>query len=500
MKIRPVERKFTSLVVTLAMTLCWSAELQGAAISGKVTDVTDQTATVSLEDPAAAPAIGDRVEIFFNLAGADVEVSVASGKVISVGRGTVRIKIEHTTGDVAKDQFARITSQKTNAIAESGSTASPTNPKSSPAAASEEAIQASLTGKWAAQSVSGLQAMVVFKSDRSVIVPLQQVEGAFVRGKYSIDAASGPARIVITGIEVVPSLQFSAEELKDFQREIEKVRQFQPLPPDIHRARHLNQPVTDALMATTWIGEIDDPNHIRIQGFSETDATAHPQLGPDAIKMTKLVVGAEEPVADFDPTPEEKAYRSPEAQAARARRRPFDEAIELYNRGDFDDAIAVYTKIIEAQPNDESAYGWRAKCYEKKSDWSKALDDLNHAIDLNGVYVDYRLERAEVRIKLQDFDARLLEDCNKVIALDQRSTSIQGFTQSPGNDHLRPIIGKAYFYRGMYYANKAESKSAEAYWDRATVLYPALQKEVDENRALLPKAKENPIRPKKRPR
>ena len=140
--------------------------------------------------------------------------------------------------------------------AESGPSASSTSPKSSLASAREEAIQASLVGKWAAKSVSLLQATVVFKSDRSVIVPLQQVEGAFVRGKYSIDAASTPARIVITGIEVVPSPQFSAEELRDFQRELEKVKQFQPLPRDIHRARHLNQPVKDALMATTWMRAI----------------------------------------------------------------------------------------------------------------------------------------------------------------------------------------------------------------------------------------------------
>ena len=248
-------------------------------------------------------------------------------------------------------------------------------------------------------------------------------------------------------------------------------------------------------MATTWIGEIDDPNHIRIQGFTEAEAATHPQLGPDAMTMTKLVVGAEEPVADFN-----RPQVSPQERAAEARRRPFDEAITLYNRGDFDDAIAAYTKVIQAEPSDEMAYMWRARCYEKKSDWSKALDDLNHVIDLNGVNVNDRLERAEVRVKLQDFGAGLLEDCNKVIALDKRSTSIQGFTQPQANDAMRPMIGKAYFYRGMYYAHKADAKSAEADWDRATVLYPALQKEVDENRALIPKSKENPIPPKKRSR
>jgi len=488
MKIRPAKTKFTGFMVTLAVTMSWWAELHGAPISGKVTEVADQTATVSLEDTAAAPAIGDNVEIFFNLEGADVEVSVASGKVISVGRGTIRVKIEHSTGDVAKDQSARITSQKTNVTAESSPTASPTNPKSSPATASEAAIQASLTGKWAAKASSGLEATVVFKKDGSVIVPLQQVVGAFVRGKYSIEAASSPARIIVTGIEVVPSPQFSAEELKDFQRELEKVKQFQPLPPDARRSRHLNQPVKDALMATTWIGEIVDANHIRIQGFSETDATAHPQLGPDAIKMTKLGAGAEEPVADFD-----GPKISPEEQVFRARAKRDGEAIEFYNRGDFDGAIAAWTRIIAAEPNDAFAYRARANCYKKKSDWSKALDDLNHAIALNGVFIELRLERAEVRIKLQDFDPRFLEDCNKVIELVQRSTSTQGSTQSQGNDQERQMSGQAYFYRGMYYAHKGDAKSANADWDRATVLNPALQKEVDEKKALLP------VRPKKRP-
>src|SRR5438094_8545896 len=126
MRMKPIERKFAIAVVAAFVVQAWSPQLRGA-VSGKVTEVAGQTVTVSVEG-SAAPAIGDSVEIFFKLAGAEEEVSVASGKIISVEPGTVKVKVERVTGDVAKDQFARITSSKTNVTAESGPSVSPTSP------------------------------------------------------------------------------------------------------------------------------------------------------------------------------------------------------------------------------------------------------------------------------------------------------------------------------------------------------------------------------------
>jgi hypothetical protein len=312
MIIRPAERRFATVVLAaIALALSASPGLHAAAILGKVTEVAGQTATISVEG-TVAPAIGDSVEIFFKLGGAEDEISVATGKVVSVERGTVKVKIEQATGDVAKDQLARIASVKSSAATESPSSPATSNPKSTAPSASEETIRASLTGgKWAAKSPLGLQATVVFKSDGTVVVPLQQRPGAFVTGKYSIDAASSPPRVLITGIEIVPAPQFTEAELKEFQEDLERIKQFQPLPPDKGRARHLNQPVKDALLASTWIGEIGDPMHIRIQGFTEAEAAGHPKLGAEAATLTKIGLHADGPIADLNTSTTSTSEASP---------------------------------------------------------------------------------------------------------------------------------------------------------------------------------------------
>ncbi len=79
---------------------------------GIVQEVSGDTAEVAFAGPA--PAVGDGVEFFFEMEGVDEVVSVATGKVIAVDAtvGTLKVKIENATGDVAKDHLARFTPGK----------------------------------------------------------------------------------------------------------------------------------------------------------------------------------------------------------------------------------------------------------------------------------------------------------------------------------------------------------------------------------------------------
>ena len=49
---------------------------------------------------------------------------------------------------------------------------------------------------------------------------------------------------------------------------------------------------------------------------------------------------------------------------------------------DYNQAIAVYTEIIDADPNDASAYGRRASNYRKLKKYDDALSDATTAIRL----------------------------------------------------------------------------------------------------------------------
>ena len=92
----------------VAAILFAAAPMDGAEeIAGTVRDVSGSNATVVTEETWLA-AIGDSVEIFFKLAGADEEISVASGTVTSVDAQVAKVKIEQASGTVQKDQLARI--------------------------------------------------------------------------------------------------------------------------------------------------------------------------------------------------------------------------------------------------------------------------------------------------------------------------------------------------------------------------------------------------------
>ena len=82
------------------------AAAHGAAMIGTVRDVSGDTATVTLEGQTA-PAPGDGVDIFFQLAGTDQQIAVATGEVISTDGGSAKIKIEKATGEVKEGQLAR---------------------------------------------------------------------------------------------------------------------------------------------------------------------------------------------------------------------------------------------------------------------------------------------------------------------------------------------------------------------------------------------------------
>ena len=70
--------KHCAAVVVFA-ALIWTA--RAADITGRVETISGETATIATEG-TILPKAGDKMEIFFKLAGSDVEVSVATATVV----------------------------------------------------------------------------------------------------------------------------------------------------------------------------------------------------------------------------------------------------------------------------------------------------------------------------------------------------------------------------------------------------------------------------------
>src|ERR1700730_7173948 len=96
-------RNISILIIVLALALPGS--LSAIQITGKVAALSGNTVTITM-DGDVLPSVGDKVDVFFKIGNA--EVSVGSGKVTEATAGTIKAKIDKSTGTVAKDQFVRI--------------------------------------------------------------------------------------------------------------------------------------------------------------------------------------------------------------------------------------------------------------------------------------------------------------------------------------------------------------------------------------------------------
>jgi Flp pilus assembly protein TadD len=105
--------KFRVIVPLIGiLCACLFGSLKAAEIMGRVREVSDKTVTVAVEGDLL-PNVGDKVQIFFKLAGADEEISVGSGTVLSTEGRDVKVTIDSASGEVAPEQLVRFTTSKT---------------------------------------------------------------------------------------------------------------------------------------------------------------------------------------------------------------------------------------------------------------------------------------------------------------------------------------------------------------------------------------------------
>jgi tetratricopeptide (TPR) repeat protein len=115
---------------------------------------------------------------------------------------------------------------------------------------------------------------------------------------------------------------------------------------------------------------------------------------------------------------------------------------------DYDRMIAVYTKSIENNPAQASAYQARAAAYSQKKDFDRAAADYTKAIELDPELASAFIGRGLTYYARNDYD-RAIADYSKAIELDPKQDS-------------------AYLARANAYFAKGNINDASADFERAS--------------------------------
>lgn len=91
--------------------------------------------------------------------------------------------------------------------------------------------------------------------------------------------------------------------------------------------------------------------------------------------------------------------------------------IAFSEKGDFDQAIVEFTKVIELAPNSIAGYYNRAGIYSKKEDNDNAIKDFSKVIELNPAYIDAHRGRA-FKYGLKGEWDKVIADFESVLQLD----------------------------------------------------------------------------------
>jgi len=93
-------------------------------------------------------------------------------------------------------------------------------------------------------------------------------------------------------------------------------------------------------------------------------------------------------------------------------------ADSLVKRGKKEDAINVYSRIIELDTNQIKAYGGRAELHDELKQYVEAVEDLSCAIQIDSGNSELYHERANSLFQIDGRERESLDDYNKAITID----------------------------------------------------------------------------------
>ena len=135
----------------------------------------------------------------------------------------------------------------------------------------------------------------------------------------------------------------------------------------------------------------------------------------------------------------------------------YNSGVDKYEQGDYQGAIADYTKAIKIDPQHENAYSNRGIAKDELGDLQGAIADLNKAIEIDPEYAKAYNNRGTTKGKLKDYQGAIA-DLNKALEIDPEYT-IAYINRGTAKDLLGDLKGACDDWRKA--ADLGDERSAE---------------------------------------
>ena len=186
----------------------------------------------------------------------------------------------------------------------------------------------------------------------------------------------------------------------------------------------------------------------------------------------------------------------------------FNRGVAYRNLGEWDKAIADYTKAIELDPKYAEAYCDRGVSYSNLGQWEKAISDYSSAIRINPQFPDAISNRGIAYCNLLQWD-KAITDYSRAIGvnpnnkeaytnrgialcnLDEWDKAIADYSKAIEID---PQFANGWFNRGNAYGNLGQWDKAIADYSRAIEIDPGFTEAIA-NRDVVYKKKQSETKP-----
>ncbi|HJT55511.1 MAG TPA: serine/threonine-protein kinase [Ktedonobacteraceae bacterium] len=222
---------------------------------------------------------------------------------------------------------------------------------------------------------------------------------------------------------------------------------------------------------------------VSVQEFAQALVVASEQRDQAAYAPTVVV---KPPVVSVPPTIKATPSQVYAPLPQKTKEQWFDEGDTYYDEGQYMNAIAAYSHVLELDPQDTNAYNNRGLAYHQLKEYRQAITDYNRALELdptdstiyNNRGFTYSYLKA-YKLAIADYDQALRSDPKNAYAYNNRGTAysdlkeyeraIEDYDQALEID---PKYTDAYTSRGTAYFELGEYQRALTNYNNAIALNP----------------------------
>lgn len=180
------------------------------------------------------------------------------------------------------------------------------------------------------------------------------------------------------------------------------------------------------------------------------------------LKRAALIIGIASVLGGLTPVVHAQTTPPPSPQVNTEQ--ALQQGLDKIDAGDFQAAIDLLTKVVEANPNEVEAFYNRGLAYVQLKDYEKAIADYSQVLKLDSNDDEAYYNRGLARVELGD-DAGAIADFTEVI------------TRKPTN-------AEAFYNRALAYAELKEDTKAIGDLQKASELFAKQGKKTESEAAL----------------